>query len=276
MPIAVAAALRRAMNLERLPETQTARVSAMLSADGRSSASSRSRSVRISPACTGRFDPPAVTACLYRSTSAFVMTIDGPGAPGDTGCAARTTSAVIALATDPIGRTAAGARVATVPPRLVASAKLPFEGVGMVGGAAPSSSTVAGAWMLTVAGGAGAVSLTVTNVAAVISIAPITAMNTIHTHGVGRARAIRLAGAGLPVACVRAYLRRRATGGIRSCRPTDQALARRVPRAPFTALEREVLAEKRTTRRAGTLTASPVRGLRPSRAARCAVLKLPK
>src|ERR1022692_238647 len=276
MPIAAAVALRRAMNAERLPDTQTASVSARLSAEGSRSASSRSRSVRTSPARTRRFDPPAASACRYRVTSALVMVIDGPLAEGLSGCAVRTTSAVMALATEPIGRTAVAPRVAIIPLRLVASAKLPLAGVGIGGGAAPSSRTVAGAWMLTVAGGGAAASFTATNVAAVTTIAAITATNTIHTHDVRRETAIRPVYARRPVACLRAYQRRRRVrDGVTSRDLKDQALARRETRAPLTALESEVLAENRTTRRAGTLTASPVRGLRPRRAARCAVLKLP-
>src|SRR5207302_8783517 len=46
-------------------------------------------------------------------------------------------------------------------------------------------------------------------------------------------------------------------------------------RPPLSADDSVVLGEKRTTRRAGTRTDSPVRGLRPTRAARCAVLKAP-
>jgi len=173
------------------------------------------------------------------------MVIDGPCAVRPSGCAVRTTSAVIAFATDPIGRTAVASRLATIPLRLVASAKLPFTGTGIGGAAVPSTSRLAGAWMLTMAPGGCAVSRTVTNVAAVISIAPIAAKNTIHTHGVRRLPAIRLVYAPLPVACVGAYPGvRRPAGGVMSGGLTDQALARRAPRAPLTALESEVLAEK--------------------------------
>ena len=149
------------MKAGRLPETHTARVSAMLSADGSSNASSRSRSVRTSPARTGRFEPPAATACRY---SEHVGAGHGDRRSARAGrerdAQPRTTSAVIALATDPIGRTTAGARVATLPFRLVASAKLPCAGTRYRWRrAAPSTSSVAGAWMLTVARGSGAVSL---------------------------------------------------------------------------------------------------------------------
>jgi len=50
----------------------------------------------------------------------------------------------------------------------------------------------------------------------------------------------------------------------------------RAPLPAFSAVDSDVLAEKRTTRLAGTFTASPVRGLRPVRAARWAVLNAPK
>src|ERR1035441_3139932 len=132
----------------------------------------------------------------------------GPDVAVARGCAASTTSAVIALATDPIGRTTAGLALARVPLRLVASAKLPRAGTGIDGGAVPSTSRVAGTLMLTSAGGDGATSFAVTNVPAAISSAPITATNTIHTHEMPRARAIRRVDARLPVACLGAYQRR--------------------------------------------------------------------
>ncbi len=125
----------------------------------------------------------------------------------------------MAFATDPIGRADVASRAATIPFRLVASAKLPWAGTGIAGGVAPSTSNVAGTWTLTVGAGGCAVSRTVTIAAAVISTTPITAVNTIHTHDVRRVPAIRLVYALPPVACVGDYSGRRhgsdASRGIR-------------------------------------------------------------
>ena len=154
IPIAAAVAFILAMNAVRFPSAHTASDSAMLSAEGSSNASMRSRSVRTSPACTGRLDPPSATACRYSATSALVMVREGPLAPGASGSAWSTTSAVIAFATDPIGRTTLGAWLALSPGMVADRAKLPRDGTGIgPGGWLPASAAAAGTSICTVADG---------------------------------------------------------------------------------------------------------------------------
>ena len=134
-----------------------------------------------------------------------VIVSDGPFAPGVSGNALSTTNAVMALATDPIGRCTVARWVATVPSRLVARAKLPTDGVGIAGATPGSATSVAGTSMTTEGRGGGAASLTATTVAVVTSTAAKTATKSAHTHDHRRATAVRLAYARLPVACVRAF-----------------------------------------------------------------------
>src|SRR5580658_4452220 len=204
------------MNAVRFPDAQTARLSAMLSADGRSKASSRSRSESTSPTRTGRFDPPSATAWWYSVTSASVITRDGPFAPGDSGRSLSTTSAVIAFATDPIGRTTSAAWLATSPGMLELRAKLPADGTGIgVAGPVAVSTAEAGTSIRTAATGSRAVTFTTKKDAAAISITATTAIQTIHGHRARRAGVIGLILACLPVACVRGYPGRRRMRGER-------------------------------------------------------------
>jgi hypothetical protein len=61
MPRACASVLRSVTKADCEPATQTARVSAMLSAEGRSRARSSCRSVNCSPLATERLDPSSST-----------------------------------------------------------------------------------------------------------------------------------------------------------------------------------------------------------------------
>jgi hypothetical protein len=135
----------------------------------------------------------------------MVMVSDGPLAPTARGWTPRTTRAVIALATEPIGRSTVESWVATLPSMLVESAKLPRAGMG-IDGSVPPTATVAGASMRTLTGGTRAPSLTVTTEAPAISSAASAPIPRTHGHRGRRRTVIRLALACLPVACVRAYL----------------------------------------------------------------------
>ena len=63
IPSVVASALSREMKVAWEPATHTARVSAMLFAEGRSRASSSCRSLNCSPTVTGRLDPSSAITC---------------------------------------------------------------------------------------------------------------------------------------------------------------------------------------------------------------------
>ena len=193
------------MNAERLPDTQTASVSAMLSADGSSSASSRSRSVRTSPARTRRFDPPAASACRYRATSALVMVDRRPACGGVERMHGQDDERGHGLGDRTDRAHGCGISGRDHPVEAGRERETTARGRGdrrwggcrraapwRARGCSPSQPVVR------------AVSFTATNVAAVTTSAAITATNTIHTHDVRRDPVIRPVYARRPVACLRA------------------------------------------------------------------------
>ena len=97
----------------------------------------------------------------------------GPSSPTASGCAWRTTSAVIVFATDPTGRTTAGAREArreaAPAPDAASRTRLPPPGRSSGGGGSPGTMSVPAVWTSARDGGTAAVTRTVAVVTAAAS-----------------------------------------------------------------------------------------------------------
>src|ERR1700753_3817253 len=123
-----AAAFIRAANAAWLPASHRARIQAMLSADGRSSASSAWRSVSVSPATTGTSESPSRACDGYAAASDDWTAISGPDPPEGSGWSCRTTYAVISLATLAMGTGRVAPGAATTPMPLMSAAEVPSGG----------------------------------------------------------------------------------------------------------------------------------------------------
>src|SRR5436309_4645786 len=128
MPSRRAAAFIRATNSACLPPSHRARIQAILSAEGSSSAASAWRSVSLSPAATGTSESPSRTCDGYAAASDGWTAISGPDPPPGRGWSCRTTYAVITLATLAIGTGRVAPGPAATPRPLMSAAETPSAG----------------------------------------------------------------------------------------------------------------------------------------------------
>src|SRR5487761_1147390 len=203
------------------------------------------------------------------------MVYVGPGSAAPvSGFFWSTTSAVITLATEPIGHTLPGERLASEPDASDTRSKLPAPGTGIAGAVPGARARLAGRPRRR-CGGGGVLSSFTPAQAPPPTTSRVIAVKTSGRGGAAGEEPVsgHVSGmgpqerrSGLPGAGPARAGRRRSGGPGQRLRPL----------LPLSDAESVVEGAKRTTRRAGTRTSSPVLGLRPMRAARCWVRKLPK
>src|ERR1700744_4977757 len=149
MPRLRAVAFIRATNAAWLPTSHRARIQAMLSADGSSSASSAWRSVSVSPATTGTSESPARACAGYAAASDGRIAMRGAGPPAGSGWSCRITYAVMTLATLAIGTGRVAPGPATTPTPLTSAAETPAARHGTAASRPPRGAPVPAPGMTT-------------------------------------------------------------------------------------------------------------------------------